>query len=140
MRQLSAFHADVSCAQPGALDCYRFGELVLDIFGEEVLVTRAKEIMGVVVIMADAVIELDIAQSFDVIRVMEHGIPNLPYLIVDRPERCDECLPELAVVYGRVLAWIFLIVLPHDVAPGRRYSPFHEVVPSNLGLTVVCAL
>ena len=48
MRQLSAFHVDVSCAQPGALDCNRFGELVLDIFGEEVLVTRAKEIMGVV--------------------------------------------------------------------------------------------
>ena len=57
MRQLSAFHADVSCAQPGALDCNRFGELVLDIFGEEVLVTRAKEIMGVVVIMARSKLE-----------------------------------------------------------------------------------
>ena len=119
MRQLSAFHADVSCVQPGALGCNRFGELVLDMFGEEVLVNRAKEIMGVVVIMADAVIELDIAQSFDVIRVMEHGIPNLPYLIVNRPERCDECLPELVVVYGWVFAWIVFIVLPHDVAPGR---------------------
>ena len=104
------------------------------------LVTRAKEIMGVVVIMVDAVIELDIAQSFDVIQVMEHSIPNLPYLIVDRPERCDECLPEPEVVYAGVLAWIVLIVLPHDVASGRRYSPFHEVVPSNLGLTMVCTL
>ena len=138
MRQLSAFHADVSCVQPGALGCNRFGELVLDMFGEEVLVTRAKEIMGVVVIMADAVIELDIAQSFDVIRVMEHGIPHLPYLIVDRPERCDECLPEPAVIYGWVLAWIVLIVLPHDVAPGRRYSPFHDLFPSNLSFLVVC--
>ena len=112
----------------------------MDIFREEVLVTRAKEIMGVVVIMADAVIEIDIAQSFNVVWVMEHGISNLPYLIVDRPERCDEYLPELVVVYGRVLTWIFLIVLSHDVAPGRRYLPFHEVVLSNLGLTVVCAL
>ena len=80
MRQLSAFHADVSCAQPGALDCNRFGELVLDIFGEEVLVTRAKDIMGVVVIMVYAVIELDIAQSFGVIRVMEYGIRNAHHL------------------------------------------------------------
>ena len=93
--------------------------------------------MGIGVIMADAVIDLDISQSFDVIRVMEHGIPHLPYLILDLPERCDECLPEQAVVYGGVHAWIFLIVLPHDVAPSRRYSPFQEVVPSNLGLTVV---
>ena len=140
MCQLSAFHADVSCAQPGALGCNRFGEKVLDIFGKEVLVTRAKDIMGVVVIMVYAVIEIDISQIFDIIRVMDHGVPHLPYLIVDLPERRDECLPEPVVVDGGVLAWIVLIVLPHDVAPGRRYSPFHEVVPSNLGLTVVCAL
>jgi hypothetical protein len=33
----------------------------LDVFGKKVSVTRAKEIMGVVIIMADAVVELDIA-------------------------------------------------------------------------------
>ena len=57
------------------------------IFSEKkVLVTRAKDIIRVVVVMADVVIELDIAQIFDVIWVMEHDIPHLPYLIVDRPE------------------------------------------------------
>ena len=86
MRQLSAFREDVSCVKPCALVCNQFGDNVLDVFGKEVSVTRAKEIMGVVVIMVDAVVDLDIAQRFDVIWVMDHGVPHLPYLIVYLPE------------------------------------------------------
>ena len=76
----------------------------LNICVEEVLVSRTKETMRVVIVVVDtmALVELGVQEASDIEGVVQEGALHLPYVIIDLLYAFDEGRLEMFVGEGDV--------------------------------------
>ena len=92
---------------------------------------------GSVIICFDALINSDIREGGDVLRVVEHCISKFLYVVENCPKTCDEGCLEPASRLCHVSLVVGHICLCHEVAPTIGYTALEEVTPSDSGLIVV---
>ena len=86
---------------------------------------------GAVIICFDALIDSEIGEGGDVLRVVEHCISKFPNIVEDSPKTSDEgCLEpvsrlsHVAFVEGHVF-------LCHEVTPAVCDAALEEISPTN---------
>ena len=88
--------------------------------------------MGMGIRRVNAVVEFQICESIDIVRVAQQCTSGFPQDIVEVPEFCDKCFPTSEVMERFVVVVVSFVLLEHEVTPHGRDAALQKITPSNI--------